>query len=82
MPKKERRTILDALYDKIVDAIDGLDVSDVDLSRLLAMGGPKNDKVVDAEFEDLPAKAPRKRRKAAPALPAPEDVSQPSDREK
>ncbi len=25
--------------------------------------------VIDAEFEDIPAKAPRKRRKAPPALP-------------
>ena len=30
---------------------------------------PKEPVVLDAEFEDLPAKAPRKRRKALPARP-------------
>lgn len=86
MTEPPRRTIWQALYDKAVEWIDHQAISDLpDVADLLRMQGPlnpKGEKAVDAVFEDLPAKAPRKRRKAAPALPAPEDVSQPLDREK
>lgn len=85
---REARTrwdiLKDALLKKALKEIDKVDVT-----QLLAMGGPANEAkepsphspagppVIDAVFEDHPGKVPRRRRKAPPSLPAPEQVPQP-----